>query len=183
MVCILLADGFEEAEALVPADLLRRAGIEIVLTGLDRLEVTGSHNITVKADKVLSDIDPDSIDLLFLPGGLAGVKAISNHPGAIDLIRCVTTQKRYIAAICAAPTLLASLGLLEGRKAVCFPGMEEQLGDALLQKNTAVVTDENFITGEAAGSAFTFGFKLIEILKGQEAVQQVKSAIHYHEQF
>lgn len=178
MVAILLGNGFEEAEAIVPADLLRRAGVEVALVALEGTEATGSHGITVKADVNLSELDPDKLDLLFLPGGLGGVEAIQNCPAALELVRAVYDKGKYLAAICAAPTILGALGLLEGRKAVCYPGMEDGLTGAVVQKEHGVVTDGNIITGEAAGSAFAFGLKLAELLKGP-AAQRVRDAVHY----
>lgn len=180
MVAILLGSGFEEAEAIIPADLLRRAGVKVVLTALEGTEVKGSHGITVKADTALSEIDPEGLDLLFLPGGLGGVEAIQSCPAALELVRAVYDKGKYLAAICAAPTILGTMGLLEGRKAVCYPGMENGLIGAAAQKGQGVVTDGNLITGEAAGSAFDFGLKLVELLKGSTAAQQVRDAVHYH---
>lgn len=180
MVAILLGNGFEESEAIVPADLLRRAGIEVSLTALDSMEVKSSHNITVKADMTLSALDVDKLELLFLPGGLGGVEAIQNCPAALELVRAIYGKGKYLAAICAAPTIWGALGLLNGRKAVCYPGMEDGLIGADVKKGCGVVTDGNLITGEAAGSAFDFGLKLVELLKGPAAAQQVRDAVHYH---
>lgn len=180
MVVILLGHGFEESEAIVPADLLRRAGIEVVLAALEGAEVTSSHGVTVKADATLNALDANQIDLLFLPGGLGGVEAIQSCPAALELVRAVYDKGKYLSAICAAPTILGAMGLLKGRKAVCYPGMEDGLTGAKVQKGHGVVTDGNLITGEAAGSAFEFGLKLVELLKGSAAAQQVKDAVHYH---
>ena len=180
MVCILLGTGFEESEALVPADLLRRAGVEVALTALEGREVTGGHGITVKADLSLSQVDPGDVELIFLPGGLGGVDAISSCPQALELVRAVYSQGRYVAAICAAPTVLAALGLLEGRRAVCYPGMEDQLTGAVLQKGIPVVDDGTIITGEAAGSAFSFGLRLVELLRGSAAAARIRESVHYH---
>ena len=180
MVCVLLGSGFEEAEALVPVDLLRRAGIPVVLAGLTKREVIGSHHITVKADKLLSEVDPSEIEMIFLPGGSGGVASISNCPEALELIRTLHDRGRYVAAICAAPTVLAALGLLQGRPAVCYPGMESQLHGAVVKKGIPVVPDGKIITGEAAGSAFAFGLKLIEVLKGSAAAEVVKNQVFYH---
>ena len=180
MVCVLLGTGFEETEALVPVDLLRRAGIPVTLAGLTGREVTGSHQITVKADKLLSEVDPADVEMIFLPGGSGGVESISACPQALELIRTLYVQGRYVAAICAAPTILAALGLLQGRSAVCYPGMEAQLGGATVKKGVPVVPDGKIITGEAAGSAFAFGLKLIETLKGPAATQSVKNQVFYH---
>ena len=180
MVAILLAPGFEESEAIVPADLLRRAGVQVVLAALEGTEVTSSHGVTVKADAALNALDADQIDLLFLPGGLGGVEAIQSCPAALELIRAVYGKGKYLSAICAAPTILGSMGLLEGRRAVCYPGMEDGLTGAKVQKGHGIVVDGSLITGEAAGSAFEFGLKLVELLKGSAAAQQVKDAVHYH---
>ena len=180
MVCVLLGAGFEEIEALVPVDLLRRAGIPVILAGLTEREVTGSHQITVKADKLLSEVEPTDVEMIFLPGGLGGVAAISACPTAMELIRTLYEQGRYVAAICAAPTVLATLGLLQGRPAVCYPGMESQLTGAIVQKGVPVVPDGKIITGEAAGSAFAFGLKLIETLKRPAAAELVKNQVYYH---
>lgn len=180
MVCILLGAGFEESEALVPADLLRRAGVEVALTALEGREVPGGHGITVRADLSLDQVDPGNVELIFLPGGLGGVEAISSCPQALDLVRQLYGQGRYVAAICAAPTILAGLGLLEGRKAVCYPGMEAQLTGAVLQKGTPVVEDGTIITGEAAGSAFSFGLRLVELLRGPAVAAKIRESVHYH---
>lgn len=180
MVCILLADGFEEAEAVVPADLLRRAGIDVALTSLQGELVTSSHGIAVKADRTLSQIDPVEVELVFLPGGLGGVRGLAEDPRAAELVRAVARRGGYVSAICAAPTLLAAFGLLEGKKAVCYPGMEGEMAGAVLCPSVPFVVDGNVVTGEAAGSAFPFGLKLVELLKGPEAAQAVKDAVHYH---
>ena len=180
MVCILLGNGFEEAEALVPADLLRRAGIEVALTSLEGELVAGSHGITVKADQTLAQIKLSDVKLVMLPGGLGGVQALGSDPRVKELVHAVLKQGGYVAAICAAPTLLAAFGLLEGKKAVCYPGMENEMAGAIPQPSVPFVMDGHIITGEAAGAAFPFGLKLVELLEGAKAVQEVKDAVHYH---
>ena len=180
MVAILLGTGFEEAEAIVPADLLRRAGVEVTLVGLDGRQVVSSHNITVTADLTLEELDREQVDMLMLPGGLGGVEAISSNMHAQALLQYCYDHGLWLAAICAAPTILANLGMLDRRKAVCYPGMEELMGSAVVQKGSPVVVDGHIITGEAAGSAYPFGLKLVEILKGPAAAAQVKDAVHYH---
>ncbi len=180
MVCILLGTGFEEAEALVPADMLRRANIPVCMAGVDGMEITGAHDITVKADCALSDVNVDELELVFLPGGLGGVDAIKNSSAAMDLIRTVHEKDIKLAAICAAPTILAELGYLGGKQAVCYPSMLDQLTGADTTHGEHVVVDGNLITGEAAGSAFTFGFKLIEVLKGAEKAKKVCDSVYYY---
>lgn len=179
MVTILLGTGFEEAEALVPADLMRRAGLDVALVGVDGARVTGAHGVTVQADRSLEEIEEGQVELLMLPGGLGGVEAIGASGAARELIGRVWSAGRYVAAICAAPTLLASMGLLEGRRAVCYPGMEDQLEGALPQPDAQVVVDGNLITGQAPGAAFPFALQLVETLKGPDAAAQVKRETHY----
>lgn len=179
MVYLLLADGFEEAEALVTADLLRRADIPLTLTGLEGREVTGSHGIKVVADDTLDNMDIDKLEMLILPGGLGGVENIQMNLFALGMVQRAAEKGAYVAAICAAPTILTTLGVLDRRKAVCYPGMEEEMGSAVIQRGAPVVEDGRFITGEAAGSGFDFGLKLVEALKGKEAAQQVKHAVYY----
>jgi 4-methyl-5(b-hydroxyethyl)-thiazole monophosphate biosynthesis len=178
MVYILLADGFEEAEAIVPADLLRRAGVQVALVGVTGAQVTGAHGIAVACDLELPQAK-DEPELVMLPGGLGGVENLGASPAAMDLVRRTAQAGRYVAAICAAPSLLGKLGLLKGRKAVCYPGMEETMG-ADAQKGCSVVTDGKFITGEGPGAAFDFGLKLVETLKGATAVAQVSHDACWH---
>lgn len=173
MVYILLADGFEEAEAIVPADMLRRAGVQVALVGVTGPSATGGHGITVACDLELAQVKPEEMEMLVLPGGLGGVENIGASPAAMDLIREAAASGRYLAAICAAPTLLGALGLLDGRRAVCYPGLEGKLGAAAVQKGQSVVEDGRIITGEGPGAAFDFGLKLAEVLKGAGAAKQV----------
>ena len=180
MVCILLGTGFEEAEALVPADMLRRANIDVRMAGVDGIDITGAHHITVKADCAVADVNVDELELLFLPGGLGGVDAIKSSPAAMELIRQAHEKGVKLAAICAAPTILAELGYLNGKKAVCYPSMLDRLTGADTTHGQHVVVDGNIITGEAAGSAFTFGFKLIEVLKGAEKAKKVCDSVYYY---
>lgn len=180
MVCILLGTGFEEAEALVPADMLRRANIPVCMAGVDGMEINGAHDITVKADRAVADVNVDELELLFLPGGLGGVDAIKASPMAMELIRKAHAKGIKLAAICAAPTILAELGYLDGKKAVCYPSLIDKLTGADTTHGQPVVVDGNIITGEAAGSAFTFGFKLIEVLKGAEKAEKVCKSVYYY---
>ncbi|MCF2597054.1 DJ-1 family glyoxalase III [Pseudoflavonifractor phocaeensis] len=179
MVYILLAPGFEEAEALVPADLLRRAGIETALTSLEGGFVTGGHQITVKADLTLDQVDLDRAEMLVLPGGGVGVRNLGESQAVADLIRRGAERDIPLAAICAAPTLLGRWGLLEGKQAVCYPGMEDQMTGARVCRESGVAEDVRLITGRAAGSAFDFGLKLVEALSGADKAQEVRYAVHY----
>ena len=180
MVAILLGKGFEEAEAVVPADLLRRAGVEVRLVGVGGRQITGSHGITITADLTLEELDRDQVELLMLPGGMGGVETLSGDVRAQALIQHCYNEGRWLAAICAAPTILANLGMLDRRRAVCYPGLEELMGSAVVQKGSTVVVDGHIVTGEGPGSAFPFGLKLVEILRGSEAAAQLIHEIHYH---
>lgn len=180
MVAILLGTGFEESEALVPADLLRRAGVEVCLAGIGGTQITGAHGITVTADCALEALNADALDMLMLPGGLGGVEAIQKNLFALALIQKAYDRGCWLCAICAAPTILARIGCLDRREAVCYPGMEEEMGSAVVQKGSQVVTDGRIITGEAAGSAFEFGLRLVEAACGREAMERVRDAVHFH---
>ena len=179
MVYILLADGFEEAEALVPADLLRRAGIDTALVSLWGSEAVGGRGIWVKADLNVAQVDLTKADMFVLPGGRVGVRNLAGEPVVAALLQEAADRDIWIAAICAAPTLLAGMGCLRGKRAVCYPGMEEEMGSAVVQKGARVVADGRIITGEAAGSAFDFGLALVEALRGAEAARRVRHEVHY----
>ena len=180
MVYILLAPGFEEMEALVPADLLRRAGLEVALTTVGPALVPGGHNITVQADLTLDQITLKAGDMVVLPGGGAGVENLAACPGVETLVRRAAADELvWLAAICAAPTLLAQWGLLHGKRAVCYPGLEPRLGDAQPQ-DFSVVEAGTIITGRAAGSAFDFGLKLVSVLSNTEKSEEIRHGICYY---
>ena len=179
MVYILLGEGFEECEAIAPADLLRRAGVEVALVGLEGLEVTGSHGITVKADLTLEQVETQNMEMLVLPGGLGGVASIQMDLFATALIQKAADRDCWLAAICAAPSILAHMGLVEHRRVTCNPCVWDEMGSATVCKGEPVVVDERIVTAEGAGAAFQFGLKLVEVLRGAEAAEQVRNAILY----
>ncbi len=179
MVYILLAPGFEEAEALVPADLLRRANIETALVTVTGKPVPGSHGITVTADIALEDVDLSKADMVVLPGGGLGYKNLGREPRVERLVKEAAEKGLWVAAICAAPTLLGKWGLLTGKDAVCYPGMEEGLTGAQARMDQRFVTDGKIITGRAAGSAFDFGLALVEALAGRDEAGKVRHDIYY----
>ena len=180
MVYILLAPGFEEIEALAPADLMRRAGLEVALVSVNgTAQVAGSHSITVAADCTLDQVDPARCQLLMLPGGLGGVNGIKASPAALKLVETVHSQGVPVAAICAAPTVLGQLGLLQGRQAVCYPGMEDGLTGASVPAGERVVVDGTVITGQAVGSSLDFGLTLIETLLGRDKAEEVQQGVCY----
>lgn len=183
MVYILLGEGFEEAEALVSADVLRRGGADVSLTGLGRRTVAGAHGIVVTADCVAEDVTLTPGDMLVLPGGLGGVESIEKNAAAMALVRRAAEDARiWLGAICAAPTLLARAGLLRaGTCAVCYPGMEGELTDAgaTACMERPAVTDGTLITGRGPGAAFDFALSLLAALKGAETAEDVRAGMHY----
>ena len=178
MVYIILGAGFEESEAIVPCDLLRRAGVEVHFAGIGGREITGGHGITVRTDCVADKAVLAEAEMLVLPGGLGGVRSICAAPAVLEAVKTVYARGGYVAAICAAPTVLAKLGLTEGKAATCYPGMENEMTDARMTGAPAV-RDGRVITGKAAGTAFDFGLLLVETLCGAEAAQKVKAAVVY----
>lgn len=179
-VCVILAPGFEESEAIIPVDLLRRGGVTVELAGLEGLAVTGGHGITVQADCLLSEVDLAQVDLVFVPGGLGGVNNILASELACQVLRRAASEDKYLAAICAGPTVLSRLGLIGGKQAVCYPGMEELLLPASPQPGHPAVRDGRLLTGEAAGSAFDLGLMMLAALTDQATADQVREAVHYH---
>ena len=148
MVYIFLATGFEETEAVTVIDIIRRAGIEITVVSIsDNIYVTGAHNITLKADKMFSETDFSLGRMLILPGGMPGSTNLNEHKPLKDLIVKYDKEGKYIAAICAAPMVFGELGLLENKKATCYPGFESHLKGAILCTDYAV-EDGNIITGK-----------------------------------
>lgn len=177
MVYMLLGTGFEEIEAIAPLDLLRRAGVPVATVGINGKIVYGSHGIGVEADMELGQMDPTNLDMIVLPGGLKGVASIRSSQAAMDAIRFAWENGKFTAAICAGPTVLADLGIVDGKNATCYPGCEGQMGSAKMAENAAVVTDGKLITGTSAGCAIPFGLALIAALKGQEAADAIARQI------
>lgn len=177
MVYLLLGTGFEETEAIAPLDLLRRADIPVQTVGISGKTVRGSHGICVQADITPDAMDLSQTEMLILPGGLGGVRSLSESKEAVSAIRHAAQSGAWLAAICAAPTILAGLGLLEGKQATCYPGCEEQMPSAITVPGQAVVCDGRIITGASAGCAIPFGLALVAALRGQETAQRIASQI------
>ena len=176
MVYMFLGTGFEETEAIAPLDLLRRTGVEIATVGLNGKVIYGGHGIGVEADLEIGQLDLTNLEMVILPGGLGGVASIKGCPAAMDAIRFAYENGKFVAAICAGPTILASLGITDGKHATCYPGCEEQMGNAIME-DAAAVTDGKIITGTSAGCAIPFGLQLIAALKGQEAADTIAKQI------
>lgn len=177
MVYMLLGTGFEETEAIAPMDLLRRAGVSVATVGINGKIIKGSHGIGVEADMEIGEMDLTDLDMIVLPGGLGGVASIKASQAALDAVKFAYENHKLVAAICAGPTVLAQLGITDGKNATCYPGCEEQMGNALMVPGAAAVTDGNVITGTSAGCAIPFALQLITALKGKEAADSVAQQI------
>ena len=177
MVYVLLGTGFEEVEAIAPVDLLRRAGVQVQTVGITGKMVYGSHRIGVEADILPEEMDLDAMEMIVLPGGLGGVASARASQAALDALRWGWEHSRFVAAICAGPTVLADLGITDGRNATCYPGCENQMGNAHMAADAAVIRDGRLITGTSAGCAVAFGLALIEALKGEQEAQHIASQI------
>ncbi len=180
-LALILAEGFEEVEALAPVDLLRRAKIECmtVSLGSERL-VPGSHGIPVLADTSFEEADFDACDGVILPGGLKGTKRLYADERVEALLRRFAAAGKLTAAICAAPTVLCKAGLLEGRHAICYPDMEAQLTGAILTREKAV-RDGTVITSRGMGTSLPFGLMIVEYFQGKEAADALAAKIVYEE--
>ena len=177
MVYVLLGTGFEEIEALTPVDLLRRAGVQVKTVGLNGKIVYGSHSIGVEADMTIEELNVSDAEMIVLPGGLGGVASIRGCEKALEAVRAVYEMDKYVATICAGPTVLAELGLLTGVKATCYPGQIPNMRDADVVENAACVTDGKIITGTSAGTAVPFALALIRALKGSDAAKVIADQI------
>lgn len=175
---IILADGFEDIEAIACIDILRRAGIELVVAGLNNLQVKSARGkITVWAETTFAQTERN-FDALILPGGLPGAESLAGSSAVIKLVKEMFNQGKIIAAICAAPALvLAKAGVLDGKTATCFPGDESDFPKTTKYKNERVVIDGNLITSQAAGTALEFALAIVCVLSGEEVANKVKKTI------
>lgn len=177
MVYVLLGTGFEEMEAIAPIDLLRRADIPTLTVGVDGKQVTGGHGITVEADITIGQMDLTQLDMIVLPGGLGGVATARSSQPALDALRFAWENDKFVAAICAGPTVLADLKITDGKKATCYPGYETGMGEACMVSDAPCVRDGKLITGTSAGCAVSFALMLIEALKGEEEAARIAKQI------
>ena len=177
MVYLFLANGFEEIEALTPVDILRRGGVEVTTVGIGGTEITGSHHITVKAD--MSDKEFSvlgNVEGIILPGGMPGTKNLERSSIVIKAVRYCFERNIVIGAICAAPSILGHLGILNGKKATAFPGFERDLFDAEISSEYVSV-DGNIITARGMGVSVDFALALLEALKDSETANNIKNSI------
>lgn len=174
MIYVHLADGFEEIEAMTVVDLLRRADLEtqtVSITGSKR--VMGTHGVAVEADILFEEADYEACEMIVLPGGMPGAEHLDKHQGLTAHIRCFAENDKYVAAICAAPMVFGHLGILRGKKATIYPGMEQHLEGAE-QQDASVIVDGKIITSKGPATAMPFAIRLVEILKGKATADNLQ---------
>lgn len=179
-VLFYFAPGLEECEGLIAVDLLRRAKIEVTIASItDDLMVSGSHNIAVRCEALASEVDASAYDALVLPGGGRGTENLYESALVRDTVAAFAAAGKLVCAICAAPSVPGRMGLLQGKKATCYPGFEDKLLGAQYVAVEAV-KDDNFITASGLGAAIPFALEIIAALAGAETAQHVKETIQYH---
>ncbi|MHB2016070.1 MAG: DJ-1 family glyoxalase III [Candidatus Xenobia bacterium] len=171
-VCVLLANGFEEIEAVTIIDVLRRAEMDVAIVGVTDREVVGSHRISVTADVMLAQAKSQIWDAIVLPGGMPGARNLQEHPGVQEMLREQHHAERHIGAICAAPIALASAGVLQGRRATSYPAFAAQLGDVQYCEDTVVV-DGHVTTSRGPSTALPFALSLVAQLAGEAKARQL----------
>lgn len=179
-VYAFMANGLEEVECLAAVDVMRRAGVEVTLVSISKERtVVGAHHISIVADALFEEVNCDEADLLFLPGGMPGTINLSQHEGVIKLLCKFNEEGKRLAAICAAPSVLGQLGLLDGKSATCYPGFGDKLIGATYMSRAGVVTDGNVTTARGLGYALDLGLEIVELLCGPEKADEIKNAIQY----
>ncbi|SMC65094.1 4-methyl-5(b-hydroxyethyl)-thiazole monophosphate biosynthesis [Oscillospiraceae bacterium] len=180
-VTAFITDGTEEAECLIAVDLLRRAGIDTELVSCNGTrEVLSSHQIRIVTDKTFEEASFEDSDMLFIPGGMPGVTNLTAHEGLAKALKAQAAADKYIAAVCAGPSVLGGLGLLEGKKATCFPGWEDKLIGAECT-GAGVTADGKILTGRGLGFSIDLALKMIEVLEGEEKALDIKGRIQHPE--
>ena len=180
MIYVFLANGFEEVEALTPVDFLRRCELDVRTVGVSGSAAVGSHRIPVLCDMTVEEMDITKADAVILPGGMPGTLNLEACPQVKDALRWCADNQKWIGAIRAAPSVLGHTGRLEGKKATCFPGFENELTGAEFTAEP-VVQDGNIITSRGAGTASQFAFALIEVLCSPEQAAKIKAGIQWKE--
>lgn len=176
MVYVFLADGFEEVEALTAVDILRRAELEVRTVGIGGREVSGAHGIRVLCDLEDQEADPKDVRMIVLPGGMPGTLNLEKSKVVQGYLRMAVIDQLYIGAICAAPSILGHIGLLDGANMTCYPGFESQMPDAVYT-GAAVERYGNIVTSKGPGTAMEFALKLAELLAGEEKAAAVRASL------
>ncbi len=175
-VAVYFATGYEEIEALAVVDVLRRGNIETLMVGVDGKMVVSARGIAIKMDTTIEELDEDEIDMMVLPGGVPGIMNLEANEKLISQLKSFKANHKYLAAICAAPSILGKLGLLEGEKATCYPNYESQLMGCE-HIDHPVVVSHKIITGKGAGVALDFALKILEVLKDKETADKIRKSM------
>lgn len=177
MIALFLADGFEEAEAICPLDLMLRAGLDVRTVSVsDDRTVKGAHGVGIVADMTAAELEDAALEAVVLPGGMPGADNLKRSPAVLDALKRCAASGGITAAICAAPIVLAEAGLSAGKQMICYPGFEKMLTGAAIRKR-AVVVDGRTVTGVGPGAAFEFGLTLVRLLAGQAEAERIERAI------
>ena len=180
-VIMMFAEGFETVEALMVVDLLRRGGVEVVMTSINEEDmVRSAHGVAVEMDATMDEVDLSTFDAIILPGGMPGTIHLGESKAVKDAVMLMHEEGKIVSAICAAPGVLGKYGLLEGKNACSYPEHEKNLMGANVSREPVVV-DGNIVTSRGLGTAMEFGFKLLEMLVSKEKADQIKTAIVYQE--
>lgn len=180
-VCVFLAQGVEEIEALTVVDLCRRAGVELSMVSITgEKAVTSSHQVTIMADELFEDINFDEVAMIVLPGGMPGTKNLEAYEPLMDQVEKFYKEGRFLSAICAAPSIFGHRGFLEGRNACSFPEFESHLTNARVSHNRVEVSD-HIITSRGMGTAIEFGLAIVARMKGQAVAEELKKKIVYEQ--
>lgn len=176
-ISVLLAEGFEEIEAVTIIDVLRRAGLEVLATSISATPlVTGAHGLEIRADTLLNDLSVLEIDMIVMPGGMPGAENLAANQEVLALLRDLAERNAWIGAICAAPIALAAAGLTKGRRLTCYPGFETRLLEGTCT-GKRVEVDRRIITGQGPGSALEFSLELVRHLAGSEMADKLQSGM------
>ncbi len=174
---MLFATGFEEVEALMTVDLLRRGGVDVKLASItEDMTVCGSHSIQVGMDTTLAQVDMKQMDAVLIPGGMPGTRNLGKDDAVCQALIDMNGEGKLVGAICAAPSVLGACGILDGKRATCYPGYEDQLGGGIFV-DEMVVADGNVVTSRGLGTSMEFGFKLLELLVSKEKAEEVRESI------
>ena len=176
MIAVMMADGFEEIEALTPVDILRRAGLDVRTVAVGSKVAVGSHGIAVVCDMTADEVRLDEVTTVVFPGGMPGSLNLDASPYTDKFIDAVKKNGGRLAAICAAPLVLGRRGLLEGRRAICYPGFEKELKGAIIE-NAPVVTDGSITTAIGMGAALPFSLELVRVILGEEKANDIAAAV------
>lgn len=175
-VAVYFGTGYEEIEALAVVDILRRGNVEVTMVGVNGNSVISSRGVSINMDQTIDEVDHSTIDMMVLPGGVPGVNHLEENPILIEQLKLFKMQNKWLAAICAAPSILGKCGLLEGEVATCYPGYEKYLLGCHY-KEDGVVVSNHIVTGKGAGYSISFALKLLEIIKGESIASKVREGM------